>query len=292
MPEQRIQRGLLLHITHYDPKWCPIKPMEGPFDLATALAVVEAMGQANMDTLIVDIADGVKYASHPELQRHYTVPMSDLAQLAEASHAAGVDIVPKLNFAKSGRNLHDIWMYPHASQFLFTEGMDNYFRVAADLIGKLVDVCKPKHFFHLGMDEDHFRSIGQYVDAIERLRETLTGHGLRTMIWNDSCHDFPEEIAQVHAEKSMAAEPKLSKDIVHVLWHYKLVCPDAIRRISEQGFDVWAAPGRDETMIHQWHEALIKQGGSGMLMTNWQKCIPANRESILELVRLAGTVER
>jgi len=57
------------------------------------------------------------------------------------------------------------------------------------------------------MDEDHYRSHEQYVETIERLREIVKSLGLRTIIWNDSCHFRTRSIAQVHAEKSRAAYP-------------------------------------------------------------------------------------
>ena len=114
-----------------------------------------------------------------------------------------------------------------------------YYRVAEDVIGELVDVCQPRRFFHIGMDEDHWRSVGQYVDAIKVLRGLVRKHGLRSIIWNDSCHFAPENCQQVHADKSRDAEKLLPKDVLHVLWHYGRAYAPIVNRLRKQGFDVW-----------------------------------------------------
>ena len=65
--------GYLIHITHYDPAWCRRKARERPFDLPTALAVVEALAEEGFTHLVIDLKDGVAWRSHPELRKHYTV---------------------------------------------------------------------------------------------------------------------------------------------------------------------------------------------------------------------------
>ena len=243
--------GFLMHISHYDPSWCNVKEKEEKFDLQTALDVVREMSQHGMDLLVIDCEDGVEYKSHPELKRPYSVPMSDLKELAGFANSCNIDIVPKLNFAKSVSKRHDLWMMPHVSSNDWTDSLEEYFKIADDVISELIEVCKPRQYFHIGMDEDHSRSGEQYVDAILRLRTTLSRHLLRTVIWNDSCHNNRNSAAQVHAEKSITAEKILPKDIVHVLWHYGSSHPECVKRLTTEGFDVWAAPGADKKLIMQ-----------------------------------------
>jgi hypothetical protein len=197
--------------------------------------------------------------------------------------------VPKLNFSKSARNRHDEWMQPHASPLVFTWTIDRYWDVAADLIKELVEVCRPETFFHIGMDEDHSRSLDQFVDAIERLRGIVAKQGLKTMIWSDAAHDSMDEIAQVHAQKCKAAEPLLSTDITQVLWHYRKHCPDDVARLRQRGFDVWAAPGQTAPLVADWKDAVEKCGGNGLLMTQWLKCSGKNEAAMLKLIRELGS---
>lgn len=281
-------RGLLMHISHYDPSWIPVKEQEKPFDLETGLEIVSAMAKAGMNLLVVDCADGVEYKTHPELKRRYTVPMSHLETLAKAAHDTGIDVVPKLNFSKSGRNQHDMWLKPHWDWRSWLKNMDDYYAVAEDAIGELVLACQPRRFFHIGMDEDHYRSVPQYVDAVMTLRRMIKKHGLRTVIWNDSCHDKKTSIAQAHAEKCRAAEKLLPKDIVEVLWDYEKAHAPAVKRIVAQGFEVWGAPGRTLDQVKKWRSAVKSNGGKGLLMTHWRKCDKTHRKELVDLVTTLG----
>jgi len=284
-------RALLVHITHYDPKWVPEKDQEERFSLKLGLDIVEQMSEVGFNTLVVDIGDGVRYESHPELQRPYSAPMADLRALSQGARDHGISFVPKLNFAKSGRNLHDMWMKPHWDLRNFVSRRKEYFEVATDLIDELVEICQPSDYFHIGMDEDHHRSLDQFVGDIKQLRKIISEHGLRTVMWNDTCYENRNVIAQVHADKCRAAEPRLPKDIVQVLWDYDIVHRGIVERLAKAGFEVWVAPGRTETMIREWKEVLCSEGGNrgkGLLMSNWLKCGEGNRETIVALLDELG----
>jgi len=277
-------KGLLIHVSHYDPVWWLAKKKEKPFDVAVACELVDAMAEVGMNLLVVDCADGVKYKSHPELRRHYSVPMRDVKRLADHAHQRGIDVAPKLNFAKSGRNLHDMWMHPWSDHLRWTCSIEKYYQVAADCIAEVVTACRPKRFFHIGMDEDHFRSHGQYVDAIKTLRKIVKRHRLRTVVWNDSCHHRSESLAQVHADKCRAAEDLLPTDVVQVLWDYSRAHPSIVKRVAGKGFDVWVAPGRDVGHLRAWRRATP----DGVLLTAWVKCDRVHRKRLLDLVGELG----
>ena len=90
-------RSFLLHITHYDPVWCKEKEHEKPFNLELGLELVDAMSAVGLNMLIIDCADGVRYDSHPELVRNYTVPMSHLERLVERAREKGDRKSTRLN---------------------------------------------------------------------------------------------------------------------------------------------------------------------------------------------------
>ncbi len=275
-------RAYLLHLTHYDPMWCRHKERERRFHLPLALNVVDAMAQAGMNTLIIDCADAVRYKSHPELVRRYTAPMRDLVKLAAYARRRGLDVVPKLNFSQSSWHQHNHWFRPHHLLFDNPE----YWRRSFKLVDELVRACKPKRFFHIGMDEDHHRSVVQYVRAIKSLRDGLKKRGLRTVIWNDTA--YPHGRAWVHAEKCLAAEPKLPKDVIETVWDYSRIQPEIIRRLRARGFTAWAAPGQKAELVEGWKKALLRLGGAGMVMTQWIPCRPENRARILGTIARLG----
>jgi len=281
-------RGMLIHVTHIDPEWLKTKDAEEPFDLAVALDLLPLMADAGMNLLLVDVEDGVEYRSHPEMKRPYSVPIDQMRSLADAARSCGMSVVPKLNFAKSGRIFHDMWMRPHWDHVSWLKDLGDYYRTARDVIEELADVMQPDGFFHIGMDEDHYRSLEQYVDTVLTLRQMVSDLGLRTIVWNDSCHHARTKIAQVHADKCRAAEEHLTKDIVHILWDYGDVHPDIVKRVVGRGFECWAAPGHDPDQVSQWKAAVESNRGNGLIMTHWIKCTERNRQALTDLLKTAG----
>jgi len=278
-------RGFLLHLSHYDPRWCRRKSRERPIDVDLALEVIDSLAEAEMNLLVIDCADGVRYRSHPELARPYSVPMRSLKRLAAAAERRGIEVVPKLNFARSPHHRHNQWFRPH------TRGFDDpaYWRAAFEVIDELIGVRRPKRFFHVGMDEDHSRSYTQYADAICTLHAGLKRRGLRTVMWKDA-HDWPE--AQCHTEKSRAAVREIPRDVVQVPWDYGAARPGVVRRLVRKGFEVWGAPGRTPERVRAWRDALLAHGGRGILLTLWAPCRPGNRSDLLGVIRTCGPLCR
>ncbi len=276
-------RGYLLHLTHYDPVWAKRKARERPADVALALEIVGAMAAADMNMLVIDCADGVRYRSHPELARPYSLPMEALGKLVARARRAGIEVVPKLNFAQSELHRHNHWFRPYNRLFDNEEYWERAFRLIDELIG----ACGPERFFHIGMDEDHDRSCRQYLEAALALRAGLSERGLRAVMWKD---EQTYAAAEVHREKARYAERRLPTDVVQVVWHYRTVLTSVVRRLRRRGFEVWGAPGRDPAHVAAWRDALLRHGGTGMLLTNWVPCRPGNRRRLLGTVRSLGPV--
>jgi hypothetical protein len=281
-PERLPIRGYLLHITHYDPTWCKVKEKEAPFDLEVGLAAVDAMAEAGLNLLILDCKDGVRYATHPELARHYTQPMDVVRALRERCRQHGIETAAKLNFSQSGVHQHNHWFRPHNDLFDSAE----YWQRAFQIIDELIAAVQPRRFFHIGMDEDHWRSYEQYVAAIKTLYDGLAERGLRTLIWNDSACGWPQ--ADIHKAKSLYAEEQIPKDIIQVLWDYSGAQPEILQRIRDRGFELWAAPGGKRELVTHMRDALLDCGGTGILLTRWQPCVAANRDAMLRQLQTCG----
>ncbi len=277
-------RAYLLHLTHYDPAWNARKAQEEPFDLDVGLEVIDRLADVGFTMLMIACSDGVQYASHPELARHYTVPMPVLAALVERARAHKLEVVPKLNFSQSALHQHNHWFRPHNDLF----DTDEYWEKAFEVIDEIIGICRPPRFFHIGMDEDHSRSYTQYVRAIFTLRDGLAQRGLRPLIWNDSACDWPA--AQIHVEKSLLAEEQIPNDVVQVLWDYWDVRPEAIDRLVELGFETWIAPGGDADAVRAWRDAVPAHGAAGMVLTHWSPCTCATRETLLNRINTIGPI--
>ena len=283
-------RGYLLHLTHYDPGWCPRKAEEQAFDLEVALDIVGALADEGFNLLAIDVADAVEYRSHPELKRHYTVPMEHLETLAAAAREGGLEVVPKLNFSRSYWHKHNDWMLGPDEDWRQHFDDDAYWEKAFGLIDELIGACHPERFFHIGMDEDHDRSHPQYTQAIERLHAGLADRGLRAAMWNDSA--CLPACAQVHFEKALAAEDEIPRDVVQVLWDYETTRDDHIQRICERGFELWGAPGGNPTRAAAIRDAVLRHGGQGLFMTSWARCDRSTSTRLLESIHRMGPIYR
>jgi hypothetical protein len=275
-------RAFLIHLTHYDPVWYVNKGRERPFDLEVASEIVDAMAETDMNMLIIDAADGVKYKSHPELARRYSLPMSHLRRLVQRARKNGIEIVPKLNFAQSGRHHHNEWFRPYNRLFDNAE----YWRLGFELVDELIAECQPERFFHIGMDEDHDRSHRQFAGAICTLAAGLKERGLRAVMWKDS--PIIGGAWECHGEKSRAAEKTTPKDVVQVPWGYREASPARVQYLRRKGFEVWGATGGRPELVREWRSAVLRHGGTGILLTAWRPCRPRNRKGMVNQIRTYG----
>jgi len=278
-------RGYLLHLTHYDPKWYLKKGRERPIDLDLAMGIIDQAAKAGFNMLIIDCADGLVYKTHPELTRRYSIPKPALKKLIHYARRRKLELVPKLNFSQSVYHRHNCWFRPYDNLF----DSDEYWGHAFELIDELIDIFKPERFFHIGMDEDDQRTIPQYIKAILTLRQGLKKRGLRPIIWNDSARGGSKAW---HARKSLAAEKRIPKDVVQILWDYRHIRPIALSRIVNEGFDTWVAPSQNPAHVLQWKRAVLKHGAKGMIMTTWMPCRPANRSHMINLIQMVGPIYR
>jgi len=276
-------RAFQMHLTHYDPAWVKRKAVEKRFNMKLALEVVDRAAAAGFTHLIIDIEDAVRYKSHPELRRPYSVPISELAKLAARARSRGLDVIPKSNFSQSPLHRHNHWFRPHHDLF----DAPLYFRRAFRIIDEIRRACRPKRFFHIGMDEDHERSHRQYVRAIKALSAGLRKRGLRAVIWNDTAERWNR--AEVYAEKCLAAEARIPRSVVEVVWDYHGVRPDVFKRLRRRGFEVWVAPGWNPVQIAKMHAAAVRAGARGIVFTLWIPCRPGNRGRFL--ARIAQMAE-
>ncbi|MFO7900770.1 MAG: hypothetical protein R6V58_17135 [Planctomycetota bacterium] len=259
--------AVLLHLTHYDPRWMEQKQDEKRFDRGLMEELVDLTPDCGYNTVIFDVADAVEYAIHPDLKRPYTVPMQELADLAGRARDRGLEVIGKLNWSKSERHRHNWWFRPYRD----LPDDDEYFDHAWQVIDEVCAACGPGEFFHIGVDEDTTRDADAYCAVIERLRAGLAERGRRTVAWSDLCVRWSEDLAS----KAQAAAERLPRDIVLTIWHYSQADPDRLKTLVDLGYEVWCATGRKDTGVaRQWREAVEDTGGHGLVTTVWDPTQP------------------
>lgn len=277
-------RALLVHLSHYDPVWWRRKRREKPVDLAVAGRVVRAAAAARFNALVVDVADGLAFRSHPELRRRYSITMEAFKGLVRLARSLGLEVIPKLNFAQSFRkHRHNHWMRPY-DRLLDTP---EYYRRAFALIGELLAATRPR-LFHIGMDEDEEHTAAGYVEKVRRLRDFLAARGVGAVQWIDLNKPWQKPIEA----KMRAAVGRLPQDVILAYWHYYGRRFAEVAWLRARGYRVLGATGgaggRDPEHVRAFAQRAAAAGAMGMISTHWVPLQPRHEASILRSVEVSG----
>lgn len=210
-------RAVLLHLGHN--MW---KDSQTKLGLNEPLwdRAVRHVAESGLNTLVVDIGEGMRFESHPELAIEGSWSVDKVRDFVRSANALGIEVVPKLNFSAC----HDAWLGEY-HRMISTR---KYYEVVADLIREAADVfCSPR-YFHLGMDEEIFWHQRNYDIAIIRGAD-LWWHdllyfvgcaekaGCRAWVWSDFGWKHPDFVT------------KCPKSVLQSNWYYDDDCT---------GFDV------------------------------------------------------
>lgn len=172
---------------------------------------MDYLKQSGINTLIIDIGDGVIYDSHPEIAIKGSWTKADFVSELERLKNMGFMLIPKLNFS----SCHDIWMKEY-SRMLSTP---TYYKFCEDIIDEVCEMFKSP-YFHIGMDEEDYETQKHYSYAVIRKGElwwndlyriikAVEKNGCRPIMWTDYMREHPEEFLE-----------KCPKSVIACNWYY------------------------------------------------------------------------
>lgn len=182
------------------------------FDETLWYDLTRRMADAGFNMVIIDLGDGVRYESHPEIAVEGAWSPQKLRDELSRLRELGLEPIPKLNFSA----YHDTWLGEYGRML----STSIYYRVCQELIDEVADLFDKPRFFHLGMDEETF-SLQRYLSmAIVRQHELwwhdlkfyvehVEKHGIDACIWSDSCWHHPEEFAR-----------EMPRSVLQSNWYY------------------------------------------------------------------------
>lgn len=115
------------------------------------------------NAVLIDVADGVKYKSHPEIAVEGAWEVNELREALDELRKMGLTPYPKLNFSTA----HDAWLKVY-SRMVSTK---KYYEVARDLIHEVIDIFDTPEMFNLGLDDENSKSQVRYDYACFRQYE-------------------------------------------------------------------------------------------------------------------------
>lgn len=160
-----------------------ISTTEKEWDMA-----VKFMAEHKYNLALIDVGDGIKYESHPEVSAPNAWDKDLLKKKLDEMRALGIEPIPKLNFSTA----HDTWM----KQYRRMVSTPMYYQFCADVIREVCEVFGNPRFFHIGCDEEvpqhqlsHEMIIVRNADLwwhdFYFLCKECEKYGARPWIWSD-----------------------------------------------------------------------------------------------------------
>lgn len=205
--------------------------------------VTQALADNGFNTLLIDVAEGVIYDSHPELAVNGSLTKDELKKELERLRAIGLTPIPKLNFS----NGHSAWLQDYA----YMVGTAKYYEVCRELVEELIDLFDTPEFFHLGLEEEDYESQKSQPIAITRspykkcedakfLFDILRARGVRPWIWADV-----KTVEAFGGEK--AFRETVTTDVLLSNWYYGRISKHHIK----------------QDRVHEWARHYITLGEWG-----------------------------
>ncbi len=242
-------------------------------------SILAELSKAGFNMVVVDLGEGVRYESHPEIAaRGAWTPKKLRAELAHM-RKLGLEPIPKMNFSTS----HDAWLGPY-SRCVST---DTYYGVCRDLIAETADLFDKPRFFHLGMDEETAGHQKHYLYAVTRqhnlwwddlyfLINEVEKHNVRPWTFSDLLMRNTEEFLR-----------KMPRSVLQSYFYYSSgTRPSRLKGfllLENKKYDQAACgsnfqnDGSFEVMVRYLKNRIAPGRLKGFMQTTWKPTIPEFR---------------
>lgn len=152
--------------------------------------VMDFLPSQGINTVLIDVGDGIEYETHPEVSVKGAWSKEKTRKQLDYMRSLGLTPLPKLNFSAG----HDVWLKEYSRMVSTAQ----YYKVCEDLIKEVAEVFDYPEYFHLGLDEedaDHQKKLSYccyrqkdlwWHDAYF-LFDVCEKVGARPWVWADLC---------------------------------------------------------------------------------------------------------
>lgn len=254
--------------------------------------VTAAMAAAGMNMVVIDVGDGVRFESHPELAVKGAWSPVRLRRELGRLRKMGLEPVPKLNFS----TCHDAWLGPY-SRCVST---DAYYAVCRDLIAETAALFDRPRLFHLGMDEETERHQRTFDYVVIRqfdlwwkdfyfYQKQVEKAGCRAWVWSDYLWNHPDLFWK-----------RMPKSVLQSNWYYgdsfsrKLHYVKAYLDLEAHGYDQvptgsnWRWDFNFERTVRYGLRNIAPKRLKGFMQCSWRPTLPDYRQHHLDAVAQAA----
>jgi hypothetical protein len=257
--------------------------------------ILKRMAANGMNMVILDLGEGVKYRSHPEIACKGAWPVSKLKKEIKKCADMGIEVIPKLNFSTA----HDVWLGKYARMV----STDIYYGVCKDLIAEVIDIFDMPRFFHLGMDEETAGHQKHYLYAVMRqhdlwwhdlyfLQEQVEKANVRAWVWSDYIWNHRDAFLK-----------KMPKAILQSNWYYanfrvQRHRVDAYADLDKHGYDQvptgsnWSLDDNFIKTVRYAKKNLTPKRLVGFMQTPWMPTLPFAKPRHVGAIDQVGEAKR
>ncbi|MBR2839365.1 MAG: hypothetical protein IKE55_11310 [Kiritimatiellae bacterium] len=197
---------------------------EGPYDAELRCddrewrIITDRMAAVGMNMIVIDLAEGIVYPSHPELAIKGSWSVEKIRAEIARLKAAGIEAIPKINFSAC----HDGWL-GEMERMVSTPA---YYRLCADLIRDVAEIFDRPRFFHIGFDEEEAYCQRKFQIAISRqghlwwhdlnfIAGEVEKNGMRPWMWSDYAWNTGDVFYRRRPKSHRAVELVLQRVVRH-----------------------------------------------------------------------------
>ena len=211
MTAERMMWSVLIHLgRNFGGDNPPARQMD--FDEAMWREALARMKEGGVNTLVLDLGDGVVYPSHPELAMEGSWPADKLKGEIARARGMGIEVIPKLNFS----TCHDTWLGEYSRMVSTRE----YYKACSEIVDDVFGMFGSARLFHLGYDEETVEMQKSYRFVCVRQGDLwwhdflffvgeAERHGARAWIWSDYFWDHEAEFLK-----------RMPRSVLQSNWYY------------------------------------------------------------------------
>ena len=251
--------------------------------------------EAGFNMLLMDLAEGIQYPSHPELAIKGSWSPEKLQKELARLRAMGLEPIPKLNFSAA----HDVWLGEYAKMV----STKKYYEVCADLIRDVSELFGTPRLMHIGCDEETWGHQDRYQFAVVRQGDLwwhdflfyvgeVEKRGMRAWMWSDYIWKHTEEFLK-----------RMPKSVMQSNWYYGETFDPATRPhvkayvdLEEGGFDQmptgsnYSKDGNFAGTVEFCRKAIAPERLKGFIMAPWRHTIAHWRGDLMKAIDLSRPV--
>ena len=151
--------------------------------------ITEYLPSRGINTLLINIGEGVKLDSHPEIAVPGAWTKAELKEELSRLREMGITPLPKFNFSCA----HNAWMKDYG----FAVNTPEYHAFCRDIIEETIELFDKPAFFHLGLNDENaanqeyfpvtvVRNPKVFIEDANVLFKACLDNGVRPWIWVDT----------------------------------------------------------------------------------------------------------